>query len=199
MIVDKSAFVHIPRTGGRFICSLLIENYPTTLYDWNEFVNFNGTSIEKNHQPASFYTDIENKFTVVRNPYHRFLSILKEMLLQGLEIKENYEIDSILDFIDNGDPKKKMIYRGWLLQQCKFIDKNTKIWFFEDGVNSEKFYDWMKEVVGLPIKNRVDEINKEFFLPVNPNFGFVLSEKMKSLVKEIYYEDFKTFSYGFSF
>jgi len=197
MIVDKSAFVHIPRTGGRFICSILIENYPTTLYGWNEFVNFNGIPIEKNHKPASFYTDIKNKFTVVRNPYQRFLSILKEMFLQGLEIKENYELDSILNFIDNGDPKKMAGFRGWLLQQHKFIDKDTKIWFFEDGIDSDKFYDWMKDVVGLPIKNRVNEINNEFFAPVNPNFGLVLSDKMRSLVKHIYYEDFKTFNYGF--
>lgn len=195
MIVDKSAFVHIPRTGGRIICSNLIENYPTTLYSWEDWVKFDGIPIEKNHQPASFYKNIKNKFTVVRNPYQRFLSIINDMTIHGLKIKENFEIDSILKFID--EDKGRAYFKCWIMEQHKFIDNNTKIWFFENGVDSEKFYDWMRDVVGLPIKNRVKKIDQRFFHPIDSNHDFVLSDKMKELVKHMYYQDFKIFNYDF--
>ena len=195
MIINESAFVHIPRTGGRIVCSNLMQNYSTTLYSWDEWVNFNKIPIEKNHQPASFYLNVKNKFTIVRNPYQRFLSIIKDMVINGLNIEKNNEIDSILKFI--GEDKNRAHYRCWLIQQHKFLDKNTKIWFFEDGLDNENFYTWMKDTVGLPIKKRVKDINERFFHPLYPDYNFTLSERLKELVRHEYYQDFKAFNYAF--
>ena len=192
IINNKIAYIHIPRTGGRILCSNLMLNYKTTLYSWNAWVDFSNLSIQKNHQPASMYEDKLTKFTIVRNPYTRFLSTLKELVDQGFKYSVESTLDDLLKFID--DDKNLTNIGSWLLPQNKFIDEGTKIWFFEDGLESMTFHSWLEENVGISLKKKTNKINSKFN-PLVINDDLRLSQYFVDMVKDIYAEDFKKFNY----
>ncbi len=191
---NKIAYVHIPRTGGRLLCSNLMINFKTELFSWNDWVNYNDIPIEKNHQPASMYENIKTKFTVVRNPYTRFLSILKEYVYFGFNFTENTSLDDLLKFVDTD---KRLLHMAcWFLPQYKFIDEDTKIWHYEDGLNNTKFITWLNENIGLNLTKQTNELYSKFNSIIK-NDELKLTPHLKDVVRDIYAEDFKKFNYLF--
>jgi len=168
---DFSNHVHIPRTGGRFIstCFLqsgFIEQFPPRhLYNGKEMM----------HLPVADMNTItsgENikyqSFAVIRNPIEKFKSSYLELYsILGKIIKMNIleDYDLFKDLFNNrvlqfsiGDPEKYysgVVYKGirnspnnWFKSQVEFINKNVKLWKFENGLD-KNFESWVIEEVGI--------------------------------------------------
>ena len=128
MLINKNIyFVHIPRTGGRYVHRLLAEN--------------------------------------------------------GHQVSVNQE--SFNDYINN------MIfndYSNWYSPQINFLNKDLKIYRFEDSLGPT-FNKWLEDNLNLKIK-------KEFHNNYDYSENLVsLTEKQKELVKNYYYKDYKFLEY----
>ena len=154
-------FIHIPRTGGRYIAESLINS--NWLQAGNNTALFKGIRVGHLHYEYDreyWYPWIwtEDSFAVVRDPVDRFISslgILKQTTQwDNLDRFEDYEV---LKEIMEQSPFEiaienyRMLHYGLINSvnnawrpQSQFVNKNTKIWNFKDGL-SDNFFEWLKE------------------------------------------------------
>ena len=149
-------FVHIPRTGGRF----LEANLENTGWVWDDDVGVDRQyksvdGIEVAHFHREYYEkyldakDIPH-ITIVRNPIDRFISssiYLKR--LYGDDIQELMENEMYFYSMLENYPCKESV--NWYRPQVDFISDKTHIWKFEDGLG-ENFANWISDIVGVDIE-----------------------------------------------
>tara|TARA_R100001463_G_scaffold7749_1_gene24546 strand:- start:435 stop:1022 length:588 start_codon:yes stop_codon:yes gene_type:complete len=186
----KIYFVHIPRTGGRFVHNLFEHN--------NFLVNLSNDFPYKNYEFMHLHHELlcnfnfyknNKKFTIVRNPLDRFMSFAKFDMYRNnkghtfrLKTKED-----VLDYIELCS-KAHFRYSNWLRPQSEFVSKDCKIWKFEDGLK-DNFLQFLK--INFDIKlDYVESLWEE----VN-----ILHEDLKNIdpikkaVELIYNKDYKNF------
>tara|TARA_B100000686_G_C16368724_1_gene751470 strand:+ start:118 stop:756 length:639 start_codon:yes stop_codon:yes gene_type:complete len=152
-------FVHIPRTGGRFIEVNLEKNgwevepidqygiphYQHSFIDDCEIAHFHRDLYEK-------YCDIEGieQIAVVRNPIDKFFSASTYLItVYGKEIQEKLEdYDEMVSIIKNFPMSETL---SWWRPQVDFVTDTTHIWKFEDGLGND-FGDWLGEKLGVPFQ-----------------------------------------------
>ncbi len=196
MLVNKNLFyIHIPRTAGRFISHLFIKNKFNC--EFHEFTNYYDDPLKKlievPHLEYPYYGLLYNhetmtKFSVVRDPVDRFISMLSctKPTEQNLDNIFNSQ-QSLDEFINYRITKTKS---NWFVPQCKFVSHDTKIWAYEKGLQNN-FFKWMKVNFDIKFKNtdiKYDKVEYDFYDKIE------LSNKQKDLVKNYYYQDYKVFT-----
>ena len=191
-------FVHIPRTGGRFIEVNLEKNgWEVEPIDQYGIPHYQHSFIE-DCEIAHFHRDLYEKYcdidhieqiAVVRNPVDRFFSASTYfMQMYKPDIQEKLE-DDFANVLDNFPHSETL---NWWRPQLDFITDTTHVWMFEDGLGTDFGY-WMSEKLQVPF-----EIDKYAEYPMNKFEGSFKLERTPKLVeniKEYYKEDMERF-YG---
>ena len=180
-------FVHIPRTGGRFIEVNLEKNgwevepidqygiphYQHSFIDDCEIAHFHRDLYEK-------YCDIEGieQIAVVRNPIDKFFSASTYLItVYGKEIQEKLEdYDEMVSIIKNFPMSETL---SWWRPQVDFVTDTTHIWKFEDGLGTN-FGDWVSEKLGVPF-----EIDKYANYAMNRYEGTFKLDRTPKLIDNI--------------
>ena len=152
IINDNVFFIHIPRTGGRYLKQLLYNNF-----------NCKEKIIHDKiypHWHYPIYLKIDNElngnpkfFTVLRDPFEKILSQLK------IEIKRDKNIlDKLKDrnyFFDYIEWQRSVnsYENNWYRPQCDFVTNNTYIWHHSLGFE-QYFFNWLSDHLKLHIVNK---------------------------------------------
>ena len=83
---------------------------------------------------------------------------------------------------------------NWFEPQIDFIEHDTKIWRFEDGLE-EEFRKWMMNNFNLELEKPTNNELKIYKEKSNYNDIFDLNEKQKQYIKNYYFLDYKIFNY----
>ena len=180
-------FVHIPRTGGRFIEVNLEKNgwevepidqygiphYQHSFIEDCEIAHFHRDLYEK-------YCDIEGieQIAVVRNPIDKFFSASTYLItVYGKEIQEKLEdYGEMVSIIENFPMSETL---SWWRPQVDFITDTTHIWKFENGLGTD-FGDWLGEKLGVPF-----EIDKYANYAMNRYEGSFKLDRTPKLIDNI--------------
>lgn len=196
LIENKLYYIHIPRTGGRYVKNLFKKNNYNYLFD-DYYMYLRDTlkrkDIEFCHFEYPYFFKLTNNktvdnFTVVRDPIDRFRSCLKATLLKDkIEITTN-NVNEILNnlklFINNQIISET---NNWFVPQVNFISYETKLWKYEDGLG-KNFRNWLFQNFNLKLEiydtkydiaNYDEKIDLEF------------TSLQKDNIKNYYYKDYK--------
>jgi len=187
MLINKSIyFVHIPRTGGRYVKELIkFNNHICVLGD---YVQWNNKEVSHLCFPdyEVFLNFLEcQKFTVVRDPVDRFVSgINSDVRLNEKTINKMLKSqESLNQYLNN------IIYNDLsnrYLPQINFLNKDIKIYKYEEGFE-ENFFKWSLNNLQLKL-----EQSPEIILRRNE---IDISNKQKQYVENYYYKDYKLLKY----
>lgn len=192
----KLIFIHIPRTGGTSIERAL---------NGRDWFNVHAPSKHLTAHTAkkiySEYWDRYFKFTFVRNPWDRMVSMLKYGWFYGVKINQGKKI-SLDDYFDKF---KKVEYDERFFNSNQFSDYNTiegsiyKNIFGEDMDFIGKFEnleeDFSKICLINNIKNKkIPHIEKSHNRKQYHNY---YDSRSRSLIEEKYYKDIELFNYEF--
>lgn len=148
-------FIHIPRTGGRFVES----NLEASGWEWDKSLGLDKKykiydGVEQAHFHREYYekyydvSDIPH-ICIVRDPIDRFISA-------SIYLKKVYG-DDIQHLVEDPMHFSGMIYNlpwsesyNWYRPQVDYISDKTNIWKLEDGLG-EKFSSWISGIVGVDI------------------------------------------------
>lgn len=189
-------FIHIPRTGGRYVSSLFEHsmNMKCEYHRINEH-RFNGIDVTHLHYPLYDLflnaNDIPH-ITVVRNPFDKFNSCISNMhKIHGLDYNNIITTyDSFLEFV-NLEIKHQSYHNNWFLPQHKFISSKTYVWKYEWGFG-KKFKKWICDKTNLKID--LNDVKYEKF-GLETKEKYKLNSNIKKYVKKFYKEDYKKFNY----
>ena len=191
-------FVHIPRTGGRFIEVNLEKNgwevepineygiphYQHSFIEDCEIAHFHRDLYEK-------YCDIEGieQIAVIRNPIDKFFSASTYLItLYGKEIQEKLEdYDEMVSIIRNFPMSETS---SWWRPQVDFITDTTHVWMFEDGLGTD-FGNWMSEKLEVPFE--IDEDVKYAKNQLEGKFKLKRTPKLVENIKKYYNEDIERY------
>jgi len=147
---DPINFIHIPRTGGRWVVELLLANgfdftfpaghkyYFSNVIDGHEVMHFHAELMEKH-----FEIDGVPSFSVVRDPVERFISA-SPALMPLLN-----EHEDLQDFLT----RALTFENNWFRPQKEFLLQGTSVWRFENGLN-ESFVRWLNNKLNLDLEHR---------------------------------------------
>ena len=140
-------FIHIPRTGGRYVSSLF-ENSENVRCDYHKINTYRFGGIDSTHLHYPLYykyfkVDKVPHIAIVRNPYDKFLSSIRDMyIFRGFDYnKILFDKDSVMKFIDF-QIKVESFHNNWFLPQTKFISPQTYFWKYEWGFG-KRFRKWV--------------------------------------------------------
>ena len=180
-------FIHIPRTGGRFIEVNLEKNgwevepineygiphYQHSFIEDCEIAHFHRDLYEK-------YCDIEGieQIAVVRNPVDKCFSASTYLItVYGKEIQEKLEdYDEMVSIIENFPMSETL---SWWRPQVDFVTDTTHIWKFEDGLGTD-FGDWVSDKLKVPF-----EIDKYANYAMNRYEGSLKLDRTPKLIDNI--------------
>lgn len=146
---EKWAFLHIPKTGGVSLTTLLYHESPNI-----EFVNES-----LNHPSINFFPEMVGYyvFTIIRNPFHRFLSGYFHHIRDFENSKFNYYRD-YKQFVDETIKSQTLVTNT--MDYCISTDnpKLRKVNFFIKFENYKNDIDIVLNK--LNINNNIGHINK---------------------------------------
>jgi hypothetical protein len=221
LIPEKTIFVHIPKTGGSSVEEFIMNYYG---YKRNECLLVHGFGIDLASGEAEFVpypimhyklktilriaecnkTTIDNSwtiFSIVRNPYYKFLSDL--FFSHYSNLKHNYHmlpdnaksmyLDSCIDEYFN-HPTKKNYHSYHSLEQYKFfedVDTNYQIFKFEEGLEN------IIKKLGFEIKEKFPHLLNipTIFNVPKPNYSKMLTPYLVEIINAKYKKDFEIFGY----
>lgn len=211
-------FLHIPRTGGRYIANLLVDNgydyakgfpgsgYRTIYFQGKELLHLN----LQEETALARLCDRElpqRRFTVIRNPVDKFISFsnVYYSFVQpiGIDWKqlEDYELfSSTMDkfgYLRKTNDDTHLLTMGIrtlnnnaYIDQREFIDDSVSVWKYEDGLGQE-FVDWLNNDVKLNVKLTDSTYNKRSFDNHKRNF----SDKFIQVLHRYYHDELQHFGY----
>ena len=184
-------FIHIPRTGGRFIEVNLEKNgwemepidycgiphYQHSFIDDCEIAHFHRELYEK-------YCEEKEQIAVIRDPITRFISASTYLFtLYGRESQKRMEdYDQFVSTIQNFPESET---RSWWRPQVEFLTDTTHIWKFEDGLG-ESFGYWISEKLEVPFE--VDILAK-YVANKKEESKLDKTDKLVDNIKRYYAED----------
>jgi hypothetical protein len=189
-------FIHIPRTGGRYVSSLF-QNSDDMECEYHKIHTLRINNIDVTHLHYPLYTqyfDVNSipHITVVRNPFDKFVSSIKSMNSSHRIDYNNIITDenSFLKFIDC-EIKNNSYHNNWFLPQHKFISPKTHYWKYEWGFG-DNFLKWVFNKTKIKLK--LQEVNyKKFEWEIKNEYE--LNPKIKKYIKKFYKKDYQTFKY----
>lgn len=191
-------FIHIPRTGGRYVSSLF-ENSRNMQCEYHRIhtQRFEGIDSTHLHYPLyNKYFGVDNipHIAVVRNPVKKFESSIRNMnYMHGLDYNSLLSSDEgFLQFMHD-ELTTNSYHNNWFLPQNKFISPTTHVWKYEWGFG-KKFKNWVLEKTNIDIS--IDNVKYDRFQgEVNRNYFYPLTRKVKRKIRSYYREDYKKFRY----
>jgi hypothetical protein len=151
---DKKFFyIHIPRTGGRFLVENFIANGCIIIHPMTNKIIPNLSDIREKIEGVEMlhaHKDIYKKwyrieqmphFTVVRNPIDRFISA-SSCLNKNLKENKMQQWDYFNKELNKTRPN------NWFKPQNEFISSKTKVWKYEDGFNNN-FCEWVSNLLSF--------------------------------------------------
>jgi hypothetical protein len=221
LIPEKTIFVHIPKTGGSSVEDFIMNQYG---YKRNECLLVHGFSVDLDFEESHFVpyptmhfklktilriaeankAQIDNSwniFSIVRNPYYRFLSEI--FFSNYTNLKHNYHmlpdsakvmyLDSCVDEYFN-HPAKNSYHSYHSLEQYKFfegVDVNYQIFKFEEGLEN------IVKKMGFEVKDSFPHIlDVSVYANVpKPNYSKMLTPYLVETINTRYKKDFEIFGY----
>jgi len=187
-------FVHIPRTAGRYVSNLFINNNFKSI-QLDSYEKYNGIEERHLHHDLLKCFDKYNKskkFTIIRNPLERFISsVTIDMGLNKNHKSFDFSlIENIIEYVDL-NKSRYSFHNNWFRSQHEFISKDCKIWRYEDGFG-DSFVKFIKN--SFNIKIELCEVNwkhsyDDVFEKIN------ITQEIKKAIKKIYSEDYRIFNY----
>jgi len=174
---DKSFYIHIPKNGGHTICPLLINkkwaHIPVPL---------------RHNQLTDEMLEQYYVFTVVRNPYERFMSGWKSVMMSK---KQTHNINPKF-FKNNFNKLKDPIHIGMTQTQhlANSLNYLDKIYRFEDF---EVAYDEVNEKFncgGVDYKDQ-PKLNASKIVPIDE----YMDKNVIDYINNVYENDFTNFDY----
>jgi len=153
IINDKVYFIHIPRTGGRYIKKIFISNF-------NVKYKKEISPIESMHWHYPLYLKKQKEmnkdskfFTVIRDPFEKIMSTLKFDISQDKNILNKLKDRDF--FINHIEDHRNIhsFHNNWYRPQVDFLSQETFLWHFSLGLG-DQFFSWLKNNFGLFIKNK---------------------------------------------
>lgn len=221
LIPEKTIFVHIPKTGGSSVEEFIMNHYG---YERNECLLVHGFGIDLSinesdlipypvmHYRLKTILKIANSnkcvvdnswtiFSIVRNPYTKFLS---ELFFQPFtNFKYNYHmlpdnakgmyLDSCIDGYFN-HPAKDNYHSYHSLEQYKFFENvnvNYQIFKFEEGLEN------IVKKLGFEVKDKFPhllDMPSILNLP-KPNYSKMFTPYLIETINTKYKKDFEIFGY----
>ena len=185
-------FIHIPKTGGRAVRQSFLESkYEVTHHLFTQTLFIKNKEKEIPHLTFPHYnllSQVKNspKFSIVRHPLSRFISMLSENIININTIESEKDFLKTINFLQDFYSES-----NWFIPQHSFIEDNTQYWKFEDGINN-KFIEWIKNKFGFFIEKI--HMNYEY-----RKYDFTqkikLSPNIKKYVKDYYKKDYEKFGY----
>ena len=186
---NRVIYIHIPRTGGRYVTAYF-KNHHITESNYDTFID---DHFEQAHAKIDYYRKYNYKnFTVVRNPFNKFISSLKRCLpycnLSLDTFKSVKDYDTFLKYLNIMKNTKTL--GQFFEKQINFINNDTYIWKLEQGLD-DMFLQWLKENFNLntSIRDPKYKANSNDFNKVK------VSDKTEDYIREYYEEDYKRFKY----
>ena len=190
-------FIHIPRTGGRYISTAFMNSgFDIFFNEGNLELPGEHVTYEVRHvwYPLYTYLPIQDAlhFTVVRNPLDRFKSAAKGLIVncnldKDYFSRSDFVYDDLCDIISYATRKKGS---AWYTCQFNFVTDKTLIWKYEDGFGKDfKKWIWNNMRVRLNLK----DISYEG--PEWEKMDVSFSPEVEEMVKKYYQVDYKTFDY----
>ena len=206
-------FVHIPRTGGRYV-----ENNLLQLNDmwWDDDREALGKASDRGEYLDVMYKAVEGvevghfhkelyekyldckgipHFSIVRNPVTRFISAslylrrFYESTSDTGPIQELMEdeitFNTLLENIVGMVPEA----RNWYRPQVDFMTEETHIWKFEDGLG-DQFVSWLSGIIEVDLK--FDE-NVQYATDPDEHIKLELTEKLLHNLVRFYKQDLDAF------
>ena len=186
---NRVIYIHIPRCAGRHVTAYF-KNHHITESNYDTFID---EHFEQAHAKIDYYKEYNYKnFTVIRNPFNRFTSVLKRCLpycnlsLDTFESVKDY--DTFLKYLNIMKNTKTL--GQFFEKQINFINNDTYIWKLEQGLD-DMFLQWLKENFNLntSIRDPKYKANSNDFNKVK------VSDKTEDYIREYYEEDYKRFKY----
>lgn len=155
-------FVHIPKTGGTSLYANLIAQGATVeLYNPTSPVYESVTShhLDKT-QIESYYSNVQNKFTIIRNPWHKMLSeyVYRTQDVDFINFHKWLKIQ-LTKYSSN-----KNILDNHFKPLSSFIDSDTKIFFFEER---DKLYKWINKQLDYNFKFTIKKNMSPKYNPID--------------------------------
>lgn len=191
-------FIHIPRTGGRYVSSLFEKNKNVECF--HHRINENRLrGVDETHLHYPLYNhffgvnDIPH-ITIVRNPYDKFLSSIRNMNSIHKIDYNDFLLDesNFLEFV-NFEIEISSFHNNWFLPQHKFISNKTFVWKFEDGFG-ENFSQWIFDKTKINLDNN-ENLSYSLFDGETLNKNYSLNSKIIDYVKSFYKKDYEKFNY----
>ena len=221
LIPEKTIFVHIPKTGGSSVEEFIMSQYG---YTRNECLLIHGFGVDLSlgekdlvPYPMMHYrlktilriakanrAQIDESwtiFTIVRNPYYKFLSDL--FFSHFSNFKYNYHmlpdnakamyLDSCVDEYFN-HPSKENYHSYHSLEQYKFFEDvsvDYQIFKFEEGLEN------IVKKLGFEVKEKFPHLlNMPSYLNLpKPNYSKMLTPHLVETINNKYSKDFEIFGY----
>jgi hypothetical protein len=192
-------FIHIPRTGGRYVSSLFESSQNVMCQHHRIHENrIEGIDVTHLHYPLyNKYFGVANipHITVVRNPVNKFQSSIKNMnYMHRLDYNSYLKYDDKFSEFMQMELTTNSYHNNWFLPQYKFISPNTHVWKYEWGFGN-RFKDWVfkKTKINISINNVSYD---KFDLEVDSKkYYYQLEGKVKRNVRKFYKKDYKRFGY----
>lgn len=213
---NKICYIHIPKTGGTTIESMLPGVFPNELIGiepWDKQTNNLANLFGNNLQHLTYKEIIDLKpevekdnyfvFTTVRNPYERVVSMVgwrNKRWTKKMEITQS-EFNKYIKELELRWIKNKLLLHE--IPQYKFLDEDLKCVDYIlklDEINESKIEEMEKM---MKIKNYNTNFkfnydkNKILMKSFHKNYieYFNKNKKAIELINKIYYMDFRIFNY----
>jgi hypothetical protein len=198
-IKDNQSFyhIHIPRTAGRHVSiTFLVNGYIPHYHSFDD--SMGGIDYPHLHYPLyNFLPKVDDaiKFTVVRDPYTKFLSavniIYRERNLDSSFISNLMDKNFLLDFIID-ESKHNSFHNNWFRPQNEFISDETLVYKYENGMK-DIFYKWLNLNINVNIKVKPQNYPK---MPSESDRNyFTLDDSTRENIYEFYRKDCEQFGY----
>jgi len=190
---NKIFFVHIPRTGGRYITNLFMRNGFEFL-SCDEFSFVKGINQRHLHHDLLQNFNIYNnnkKFTIVRNPLSRFVSATS-VDMDTNRNKHKFKLNTVNNVIEyiKFQQERYSYSINWFRPQHEFISKDCLIWRYEDN--------FKEDFTNFIFKNfKIDLIVDEKIATWKVYYDYCpkinINKSIKKAVEIIYKKDYEMF------
>jgi hypothetical protein len=191
-------FIHIPRTGGRYIDQLFQANeYESKFNHFDQLVG--GIELPHLHYPLyESVTEIKetpHHFTVVRNPLEKIKSTLQIIIKKRNYSNQIYELlkdDSwAINFLIQ-EINVTSHFTNHFREQHEFISNKTLIYKYEDGLG-KNFVEWLNDNFQLNLK--IQSIQYQLITRESEKNNELISNNIDPIIKKIYSKDYEIFGY----
>ena len=152
IINNKFYFIHIPKTGGRYLKKLFTNNFnvvgeKTLETKSSLYPDFLQVHL---HYPLYIQKQKYKYFTIVRDPFDKIVSQLRFEFLGDNKIFEKLcDKDFFLNFVEK-QRSFHSLHNNWYRPQVDFITEQTYVWHYSLGLGPS-FREWLGHNFNLKI------------------------------------------------